>query len=632
MTNQNLTITKLEGYSGIRLLNKKPLTFKNGINLLVGRNGVGKTNLIQLINSMTPENPDIKEKIESSFFKTHAETALNKHGNNLVKKFGVINVVHFEFNGISGSISIGLKDGTEEYVLLNVMEPSGGYQNQLITYKSGPKMKLKFIHNGGSTLKLDFGGSLRSSVLSIQRDKDLSSIIEKPIGMINEFVHNKMTEFFHSEEFTKKIKDLEVLINEKLKKFFGSNDKSISLIQDSRHYLHVQPILMDGENEIKPEYISTGEGVLLNLIFTLASPDLGEHDILTFDEPEQHMHDDMIAVLADEIDHLTYIHPHCKIIIATHSTSLIEKLSSYGKEKVNLITFDEERNVSNSNKDIDLINALNRNGVWFSPLMLSKRNNIYIENQGNGKKSHKDFYLKFFDSNNRPNIIPIGSGASVEQSGSFTETLEDLIGSTDIKSKGIRDGDIWVKDSLVKYISGKISDDDFIELLPKEKTSYIQVKRKKSSKVDYFFNFWEIENLYLMPELIKCWVKKGKSLNLKEYKRLLKKYIAVLEKEYMELFLKRIYPRPNKSQILRNKVDKIRTAADEMEAFLHREEEITLRVNNLIQKLISINALHWLPGKEIYALLKNEGYDFNDSVIEYNTLEVSTKVREILVL
>ena len=64
---QNLTITKLEGYSGIRLLNNQPLVFKPGINLIVGRNGSGKSNLLKIIQSLG-QDTDFSQRIESSFF------------------------------------------------------------------------------------------------------------------------------------------------------------------------------------------------------------------------------------------------------------------------------------------------------------------------------------------------------------------------------------------------------------------------------------------------------------------------------------------------------------------------------------------------------------------------------------
>ncbi len=99
-------------------------------------------------------------------------------------------------------------------------------------------------------------------------------------------------------------------------------------------------------------------------------------DILILDEPDTHMHDDMIQVLVNELSELSRIVPNCIIAIASHSTAFIEKLAALGNSAVNVITFDKNRKVSNSQSDIDLINALINNGVNFSPLMLSRRRNL----------------------------------------------------------------------------------------------------------------------------------------------------------------------------------------------------------------------------------------------------------------
>jgi recombinational DNA repair ATPase RecF len=45
-----IKITHLEGYAGLRLKDGKSLEVKKGINLLVGRNGSGKSNLAELIH------------------------------------------------------------------------------------------------------------------------------------------------------------------------------------------------------------------------------------------------------------------------------------------------------------------------------------------------------------------------------------------------------------------------------------------------------------------------------------------------------------------------------------------------------------------------------------------------------
>jgi recombinational DNA repair ATPase RecF len=78
MQDEDLVITKLEGYSGIRLKNNKPLVFKPGINLLVGKNGCGKTNLLRLIQLLATNKGELKGRIESSYFIRHSRAILKK--------------------------------------------------------------------------------------------------------------------------------------------------------------------------------------------------------------------------------------------------------------------------------------------------------------------------------------------------------------------------------------------------------------------------------------------------------------------------------------------------------------------------------------------------------------------------
>lgn len=631
MSKKNLIITKLEGYSGIRLKDGEPLHFKPGINLLVGRNGSGKTNLLQLVNSLSQKEIDIKSKIESSFFRKKAKNILKKESTNIRERWGEMELVNYSFNDDNGYISIALKDTTDDRVLENIIQPGEQSLGQIHNIKQGPTFKIKPIHSSHRTLELNFGGSFNTHVLSTNRDRDISSMIEEPIGMVNEFVYNRFLDFFNSEEFENKIQELELLINEKLRSFFGITNKKIRLHKSTRNYLHIKPILFDGDNEIKPENISLGEGALLNIVFELSSSDIDQYDVLSFDEPEIHMHDDMVSVFVQEIIRLSNGHPSTRILIATHSTSLIEKLAYYGDEKINLIVFNDKREVSNSNKDIDLINALNRNGVWFSPLMLSKRFNLYIENQGKGETSHKDFYGKFFDPNNKPNIIPIGSGASVEQSQSFSDTLQELLKSSDINSKGIRDGDVWVKDKLIQYLSGRIELNEFISPLTGSQGLYIRIdKKKRGANPDFYFNFWEIENLYLMEEILHCWKLKRKVLSTSILHKLLKKNISILSKEFLEVFYKALYPRPNKKHDLQKKVSVINDKLVIAKEVAERESELNDRAILLVNRLIEIDEVKWLPGKEIYRLLEKSGYSFDDTEVDYDQLAISIKVREIL--
>lgn len=100
MSKQDLIIKKLIGYSGIRLLNGKPLQIKPGINLIVGRNGSGKSNFIRLIQSLSTDKPDVSHRIESSFFLHHSNNSISKkRGKDTGKKFGKIPIMEYSYKG-----------------------------------------------------------------------------------------------------------------------------------------------------------------------------------------------------------------------------------------------------------------------------------------------------------------------------------------------------------------------------------------------------------------------------------------------------------------------------------------------------------------------------------------------------
>jgi energy-coupling factor transporter ATP-binding protein EcfA2 len=125
----NLVFQKLDGYSGIRLKNGKPLTFRPGINLLIGRNGSGKTNLLRLIQMIASSEDYLSGHVESSFFLEKAKGALNKSGSDSIdKKFGKPIIAKFRIKGKEGTVRIALRNVPEEFVLKNIVnDPANSY-------------------------------------------------------------------------------------------------------------------------------------------------------------------------------------------------------------------------------------------------------------------------------------------------------------------------------------------------------------------------------------------------------------------------------------------------------------------------------------------------------------------------
>jgi len=387
--------------------------------------------------------------------------------------------------------------------------------------------------------------------------------------------------------------------------------------------------LVDKKNVILTQDLSMGESSLLNLIFSLISAKEEQAEVITLDEPDIHMHDDMVQVLVDELLGVASALPGSIILITTHSTAFIERLAALGRDKLSVITLNEDREVCNSQKDIDLINVLQNNGVTFSPLMLSKRRTIFIENQLSGGKSHRDFFLKFFSPQELPMVIPIGSSGNVGQSENFNAVLEDIIRASKISSVGIQDGDMWFKVYLNEYLIEKLSLKELIEILQKEIGAYIQVNVKKSKF--FYFNFWELENLYLHDELLECWKdKRGRILTPIKYHEFIEDHVPDLIVIYTDMFFKYLTHFKISNGSIERKKSRLIEDIEFVNKQLKESEKIALMIKSLVDALINEGMFQWMPGKEVKRLLENAGYSFADTEFIFANTRISTEIRKIL--
>jgi ABC-type molybdenum transport system ATPase subunit/photorepair protein PhrA len=626
-------ISKLEGYSGIRLRNEKPLNFRSGINLMVGRNGCGKTNLLRLIQQICSGKGDANSsRIESSFLLRSFSGILgdeNFNWNN--PKFPRPKIASFTFNGKKGNIELELTRVDKPYILRNLLGSgkNGGGLVQMV-YNQNFSIPYTYVYPNQSIPKFEATGHLlNTTLLSYDSNSKAHEIIKEPIQVVSSFIRKGLIEFFGSNEFRENIMSLEATINNKFAQFLGSTDKTVCINYDDIKYSgQVLMSLKDKDNFINSEDLSTGEAVLFNLIFSLISAKAEKTRMLILDEPEIHMHDDMIQVLANELVEVHRVLPDCIIVLATHSTSLIEKLALLGEEIVNVITFDPDRKVGNSKKEIDLINTLERNGVKFTPLMLSRRKNIFIENQQKNGRSHKEFFLKFFSFENQPNIIPIGSSGNVEENESFKSVFQEILKTSSINSLGIQDGDIWFKQQLNNYLLNKIELAEFKELLRKNKGVYIMAGKEKPNL--YYFNFWEIENLYLMPELVHCWSKESVNLSIKEFNNIVIKAKPLIFRSYMDTFLKTNERLRIATGSIEKAREKLKLRFESIDLILSKEEQINKKLNLLMEFILSKAMVNWLPGKEIKFLLERKGYQFNDKNFNFNKANISKQIRKIM--
>lgn len=457
------------------------------MNLIVGKNGSGKTNLLRLIQLIATGKGDLKGRIETTMLTKHSKAALKKKNKNIEELFGSLTIAEHCLNGQDGHVEIKLGNVPAEYVLRNLINDPVGFQSHIITIVETEPVKHQFIYGNNRPPKFEMSGHLMNTEpLSREHDNKLHAMVSEPIKSVSDFIRARLIEFYKSEEFVSRMTGLEKSINDKFSHFLGTANKQIKIDYHTiETYGRVSLSLLDNGNYIQSEDLSTGESILFNLVFSLALAREEGCEILILDEPDIHMHDDMIQVLVDELKELSITLPDCMIILASHSTALIEKLAALGERTVNIISFNNERQVSNSEKDLELINALHRNGVSFSPLMLTRRLNIFIENKFQTDDSNRELFSKFFSSENKPNIIPIGTSGNVQDSDAFAGVIQHILKVSNVRSIGIQDGDIWFKLKLKNVLKGELTVVEFVKSLKGQKGCYIKNSKDKGQSTSY---------------------------------------------------------------------------------------------------------------------------------------------------
>ncbi len=453
--------------------------------------------------------------------------------------------------------------------------------------------------------------------------EDISNDIDsKYKDVIQDFINKEIT------ILNDKLKKFEKNLTSKLKSYWEHVIKNVKIQTiDEQNRFRFISILEDGDNEIAFDTLSDGEKNLFNLIVSINTAKETKPDLIIIDEPEVYMHDDMIRKLVSEICTLSNELPETCIMLSTHNTVLIEELASLD-ESVNLIVF-EDKQIYNSEQDIDFINALQNNGVRFSPLMISKKPNLFIENTGKQGAKHRDFYLKFFHPQNKPNVVHIGSSGQVKEHGKILETIENIVNVDKTHyHNGVIDGDVWLtmESKFQNYLFGDSDLEEVIILLKNQTEFYIPHSDKPNI---YYFNCWEIENLYLLEELLVYWKASNESLTKDKYINILKG-----EKDRLcESWSKTFYRSQLKPIYFDKKVEdyetKLKEAKIELSKVKSQTSKIEQRLSDFFDELIKEDLLHWMPGKEVKALLESKKHKFENNH-DFNDLEVAQEIRKII--
>ncbi|MDB4921237.1 ATP-binding protein [Mucilaginibacter sp.] len=637
----------LEGYAGLRLQNNEPIEFKKGINLIIGKNGSGKSNLAWLLKFIfnTNNQPNkrlfetpivdeiIKQTVENYENRRNGDSPQNAYFFNKIipSDFNAVPFCKFLFEEAPGNISFNYNGELElEDFLKNMKEirfSSGLISIAPSRYLQTVDIEAK-IQLDNNDIRINEGLTLFDKV-----HDSPNPIVNSIVSSFNTFFEKRLKQFVKKDpELLKELEDLKNAIIIQYNNFFDQTNKRIQITLDPKLFNGRALVLTEGDNVIEFESLSDGEKNLFNLIINLATARTNKPVLIYFDEPELFMHDDMIRTMIKEIYALSHDLPDACIVISTHSSVLIETLAEIEKEKLNLITITDKQ-ISNSNEDVEFINVLHNNGVKFSPLYLSKRPNLFIENSPQTGQVHQKFYSDFFSVVKSPNIIPIGSSGQVKTYKQYASIIEQIVKTQPgSKTFGILDGDMFVVTELKLYLNEESQLSIIINKLKSFIKFYIYPSNFQDKKTCYF-NCWEIENLYLLKDIIPYWKDNANHpLTHTKYLSIIKlnkeRIINSWYKTYKRSIIKPLYFDNESSETLKSTFEKM---IDPLIKLEENNDKIRQKLDDFFEGIISEDLLNWLPGKEVYNELKTN-YSLDTTLIPFDSLPITPQIRAIIEL
>lgn len=252
--------------------NDLPWTLNEDINVLIGKNGSGKSTILQMLHEAILPIED--SKLNFRLFDPIDEIIIELTNDIVIR-------VNSESRSITGNVET--TDYQLNTTLINTFDV---VENSL---------------NPNTTLLDDQLEKLKLEFVTYQRD--LSNRVEEAFK--NDDNNN------HNHEKIQAIYETKNLCLEVLSELFRQTDKTFD--EKAFHFLKTGI-----QTPILPENLSSGEKQILIILLTTLLQDRKEY-ILLLDEPEISLHIDWQRSL---IKNIRQINPNCQIIIATHSPTV----------------------------------------------------------------------------------------------------------------------------------------------------------------------------------------------------------------------------------------------------------------------------------------------------------------------
>lgn len=540
----------------------KNISFGEGLNIVVGKNGSGKTILLDLLNSFSGQAGFDPKYINKRFHsvKPNSEKASNE-------------VTLSQLEAESGSEKWIYK--IVDTNIIGKVEPKISVASEEFGVSS-KKLIVEYIQSKRSIAS---GLSQQSPYETLKGIKPQSQVPEGTIdvtaSIVQEIYDSIIKIIFEEEEA---IKDRVQAYTQELNNSLVDFDKEIRLgFQRGGNFIYC---IDNRDNEFDFSQLSAGEIQYLYFTFKLKSLLNREQGstIVLIDEPELHLHSSQLFKLAELIEEVA---SQNQVILATHSSEFIDYFSN--KAQFYLLSGNLSK-ITNVGEQLEAFRSL---GIRFLSNYLTGPY-LLIENSsgrhlpGNVSPSSVGLIRMLIKKENQRKIFISAMGSSPDDENK-TKLLEEITESTPVNKVALLDSD--------KHIY-KLSE---IEL-----SKWLSFIKERSTDEIRYLPFYEVENILLQPKVLKevgiseedFW--KAAEDNFDD---LLVSIVKTLSKRTLaSIKFGKILEESN----LEEQKKGMESFSKEVSEKFGGADKLTEKAGKLLEAIIKTKNWRWLPGKEAF--------------------------------
>lgn len=305
----NIKKVEIKGIGGIKDLT---LEFHEGLNLICGTNGVGKTTILDCISNIFVQNrPNVKKNVSSDQGKFSME----------------LNIDDSEVKTLEYLVSEFEPENTKDFINI-----ASRYSRNILVFKSSRTLEYTKLENIGRDPEKPESKTANEAYIGINA-----------IDIKNWFIQRYMWAAHKDKLSEQQIKNLEMA-----KECFNSLDEDVMF---SRVIPDTFDIMVNTkQGEVYFEYLSSGYkscvyillGIIKEIEWRYKKPHIlveDFSDIILIDEIDVHLHPQWESALVNALKKLV---PKAQIIATTHSPSMIQCANP---NEIIPLAFDENNNV-----------------------------------------------------------------------------------------------------------------------------------------------------------------------------------------------------------------------------------------------------------------------------------------------